>query len=104
MPNVRIIDSFHLVDSFSLATISPISKTSIPERIFSLLSLMLSLMLSLTLFNDVGVEYIFFFIGGYGGKGFFFCVSRSVSRSVSSGNTNGFVFLKETLSETQKSD
>lgn len=33
---------------------------------------LLSLKLSLTLFNDVGVEYIFFFIGGYGGKVFFF--------------------------------
>lgn len=96
MPKVRIMDSFHSVDSFSLATISPMLKTSIPSGNMSLLSL--------SLFNDVGVEYIFFFIGGYGGKGFFFCVSDSVSCSVSSGNTNGFVFLKETLSETQKSD
>lgn len=96
MPKVRIMDSFHSIDFFSFATISPMPYISIPGGNL--------LLLSLTLFNDVGVECIFFFIGGYGGRISFFCISVCVSRSVSSGNTSGFVFLKETLSETQTSD
>ena len=84
MSNVRIMDSFHSIDFFSFATISPMLNIAIPDGTLR----SLSLKLSLSLFNDVGVEYIFFFIGGYGGRISFFCVSVCVSNSVSLGNTN----------------